>query len=317
MKTPHPIKRWKSEQEAALLYRTISDLESGNLRQLLFLELALEADEQAISWAKEAKKQNYPIPPFLPGKHSLFLIHLISIFGINSYTLLALNTFQLRGLSFLIPEKGPSPLSKLHPFMRISLQSAHDGGLSTMCALSASVGANLETGSSLLLCVVVMLVGGFTMAAGELLASNTPKTIRTFDQHLRHELNRIYQAKGLQAEESAAKIQEILASGDFIIEETLVAKQTPVNHESNRYTRSAATFFSFCTGAAIPILPQVMQAHRNPILYSSLLGMMLISGTAIIMAWSRQKSLLLSPIKTLAFAMTLVILSHLIGQLFH
>lgn len=317
MKTPHPIKRWKSEQEAALLYRAISDLESGNLRQLLFLELALEADEQAISWAKEAKKQNYPIPKFLPGKRALFLIKLISIFGINSYTLFVLNTFQLRGLSLLIPEKELSLISKLTPLMRISLQSPHDGGLSTMCALSASVGANLETGSSLLLCVVVMLVGGLTMAAGELFASNTPKTIRTFDQNLRHELNRIYQAQGLKAEESAARIQEILASGDFIIEEALVTEQTPVNNESNRYTRSAATFFSFCTGAAIPILPQLMQAHRNQLLYSSLLCIVLISGTAIIMAWSQQKSLLLSPIKTLLFAMTLVILSNLFGQLFH
>ena len=41
------IQSWKDEQGAAYLYRILSDIETGTLRQRLFSELALEAEEQS------------------------------------------------------------------------------------------------------------------------------------------------------------------------------------------------------------------------------------------------------------------------------
>ena len=52
----HELNSWKEEKRSAFLYRILSDRESGTPRQLLFLELAREADNQADLWAVEARK---------------------------------------------------------------------------------------------------------------------------------------------------------------------------------------------------------------------------------------------------------------------
>jgi hypothetical protein len=43
----HALQSWREEMRSAYLYRVVSDMESGTPRQLLFLELARAAEEQA------------------------------------------------------------------------------------------------------------------------------------------------------------------------------------------------------------------------------------------------------------------------------
>jgi hypothetical protein len=52
----HELNSWYEEKRSAYLYRIISDQESGTPRQLLFLELAKEADHQSELWVAELKK---------------------------------------------------------------------------------------------------------------------------------------------------------------------------------------------------------------------------------------------------------------------
>ena len=69
----HELASWKEEKRSAYLYRIISDEESGTARQLLFLELAKEADNQAELWAVEARATSTtscsilgPTPTWMP-----------------------------------------------------------------------------------------------------------------------------------------------------------------------------------------------------------------------------------------------------------
>src|SRR3954466_6778357 len=79
------IQSWKEEQGAAYLYRILSEIETGTLRQRLFSELAHEAEEQSGIWAQSARRHNTPVPAiYRPDIRTRLVGKLTRVFGPRS-----------------------------------------------------------------------------------------------------------------------------------------------------------------------------------------------------------------------------------------
>ena len=74
---------WREEKRSAYLYRLVSDAESGTPRQVLFLELARAADEQAGIWLEEIRKSGSDAPAaYKPDLRARLVGWLIGRFGV-------------------------------------------------------------------------------------------------------------------------------------------------------------------------------------------------------------------------------------------
>ena len=78
----HELESWLEEKQSAYLYRRVSDAESGTSRQILFLELAKAAEQQAELWVAEMKKLGAPPPArYVPDLRTRIVGRLVAAFG--------------------------------------------------------------------------------------------------------------------------------------------------------------------------------------------------------------------------------------------
>lgn len=78
----HETAAWQRERRKAHLYRTMSDAESGTVRQVLYLELAAHGDNQAQLWHQEARKAGVALPrTWTPGPVDIAAYALVQILG--------------------------------------------------------------------------------------------------------------------------------------------------------------------------------------------------------------------------------------------
>lgn len=56
------LKSWQEEKSSAHLYRVVAEREAGTARQGLFLELAREAEKQALIWERKISTGGGEVP---------------------------------------------------------------------------------------------------------------------------------------------------------------------------------------------------------------------------------------------------------------
>lgn len=291
----HELRRWREEKNAAWLYRILSDCESGNPRQLLFLELAKDADEQADLWANEIRKSR-AMPPvgYSPGFRVKLVAWLICRLGPQRIKPV-LTAMKMRGLSVYSGRRVATDhlVSALdegadarHPDVGQSgdargvVSGVSDGLVSIFLLVLGVAGATEETATILLIGVAGLLAGAFLMAIGEWILRREAIESRIgperdkpaqFQIEEIRELALVYQARGVGQDESYK--QAIL-----MIDEAELGLDTPAQEApdlnpatlSPPWQAAMFSFFAFIFGGLIPLMPFLLEVRHRPLLMAVL-----------------------------------------------
>jgi vacuolar iron transporter family protein len=139
---------WHEEKRSAWLYRVVSDAESGSTRQVLFLELAKAADDQARLWEAELRKLGMPPPSaFTPDLRARLVAWLIPRFGVRPLKGI-LAAMKVRGMSLYAkpqPHGTPTSLEQMRG------EGHKNSGSGTLRAAVFGVNDGLISNASLIL----------------------------------------------------------------------------------------------------------------------------------------------------------------------
>lgn len=258
----HALRRWKEEKRAACLYRILSDQESGTVRQLLFLELADEADRQAELWAREARKIGADVPAgYTPTSSVRLLAWLIQRLGAR-LLIPVLVHMRLQGLS--VYKAGA--FVDAQP-LRLATTCMNEGLIATTLLVTGLAGASLSGNMILLLGTTGLVVAAILVAAMEWAevrvlcrhgAAADPLDAET------RELVRIYQSRGMSAEQGLTLAKQMIAQME-LEPESLVGMARPTTAPIP-WEAAAHGLFGFLSGGVVPLFPFALGVARHPLL---------------------------------------------------
>ncbi len=275
----HFLHNWLEEKRSAFLYRLISDAESGTARQILFLELAQTAEQQAELWATELRKSGVTPPDsYQPDARTRLVARLIPWLGPRRLRHV-LAAMKVRGMSLynqiVLDHPMPTRLSdvgKRHASGAGSLRAAvfgvNDGLVSNTSLILGIAGATSSGHTILLTGFAGLLAGAFSMAAGEYVSVRSQREyfenqialeraeLEEYPQEEAEELSLIFAAKGLPREEARQLAQRIIANPDEALN-TLAREELGLNPAELGSPLEAAvsSFVAFAIGAILPLLP--------------------------------------------------------------
>lgn len=273
---------WKEEKRSAWLYRQVSDVESGTPRQVLFLELARAADEQAQLWAVEAGKAGVAVPEmYRPDLRTRFVARLIPVFGIAPLRRV-LAAMKVRGMTLYNAPlhdgvSGASRRREAHHgkdgggALRAAVFGVNDGLVSNASLILGVAGAGPEPSVVLLAGTAGLLAGAFSMAAGEYVSVRAQREYYEYQITLEREelaeypleevaeLTLIYTAKGLPQVEAERLANRLIEDPDQALD-TLAREELGLNPEElgSPWAAAIASFLAFSVGAFIPLLPYLL-----------------------------------------------------------
>ena len=277
----HLIESWREEKRSAWLYRIISDAESGTPRQVLFLELAKAAEDQALLWLAEVEKAGVQPPPaYRPDPRSRLVGWLVQRLGIVPMrTVLA--AMKVRGMVLYnhplhaIPTR-IEQVGKRHAVpgggsLRAAVFGVNDGLVSNASLILGVAGASGEAAVVVMSGIAGLLAGAFSMAAGEYVSVRAQREFYEYqiglereelEQYPREEaaeLALIYQAKGLSQAEAKRLADTLIEDPDKALD-TLAREELGLNPEELGSPPAAAmaSFVAFAIGASIPLLPYLL-----------------------------------------------------------
>lgn len=277
----HEIESWREEKQSAYLYRIVSDAESGTPRQVLFLELAHAAEQQAALWETEMKK-NAIAPPqdFYPDFRTRMVAGLVRLFGPRPLRPI-LAAMKVRGMSlYTKAEVGhgiPTRLSEVgrrhhnagsSGTLRAAVFGVNDGLVSNASLIMGVVGAAGASSVILLTGIAGLLAGAFSMAAGEYISMRSQREmfeyqigmeraeLEQYPQEEAAELALIFAAKGIEKNEARRLADKLIADPDRALD-TLAREELGLNPDElgSPWGAALSSFFAFAVGAFIPLLP--------------------------------------------------------------
>ena len=278
----HALASWSEEKRSAWLYRIVSDAESGTPRQILFLELAKAAEEQAELWVAEMRKSGEAPPAaFRPDLRTRLVGWLIPRLGV-AFLRPVLAAMKVRGMSLY---NAPAPhikpthidqVGKRHATsgsgnLRAAVFGVNDGLVSNASLILGVAGAAAESTTILLSGIAGLLAGAFSMAAGEYVSVRSQREFYEYqialereelDQYPQEEaaeLALIYQAKGVAAEEAKRLAETLISDPDKALD-TLAREELGLNPAElgSPWGAAIASFLAFSVGALIPVLPYLL-----------------------------------------------------------
>jgi vacuolar iron transporter family protein len=277
---------WKEEKRSAWLYRRVSDAESGTPRQVLFLELARAADEQAELWAAEAAREGAQVPEsYHPEIRTRLVGRLIPIFGIAPLRRV-LAAMKVRGMTlYNAPmHDGQSGMTRQREShhgkdggggaLRAAVFGVNDGLVSNASLILGIAGASTDPSLILLSGSAGLLAGAFSMAAGEYVSVRAQREYYEYQIALEREelaeypleevaeLTLIYSAKGLPQAEAERLAGRLLEDPDQALN-TLAREELGLNPEElgSPWAAAIASFLAFSVGAFIPLLPYLLLSN--------------------------------------------------------
>ncbi|MFM9912996.1 MAG: VIT1/CCC1 transporter family protein [Methylophilaceae bacterium] len=313
MAKPHELKCWQQEARATYLYFVISDAEAGTPRQLVFLELANEAKEQAALWVIEARKSHITVPEYAPERLVKLTTWLIQKCGARPVKPV-LSLLKLRGLAMFSPPFSRHAKQQNHPVFALN------EGLFALSLLLIGVdGADASHGAIVLISLAGLLAGAVAAAAGEYLSARANNVSGTSQNPEYDELTRIYQARGMslqQASELASKVMvdpdAEAAAVEDVMEVSEPVSQTPVRPAQ----LALRAFFIFVAGGTIPLVPYLLDLQRHPLLIA-----LVLSGVGVMLTGAKMAALvgrtpLWGAFRMLGVGVLAGLLANLIGGVF-
>lgn len=272
---------WLEEKRSAWLYRIISDAESGTPRQLLFLELAKAAEDQATLWHAKIEESGAAAPErFSPDLRSRVVGWLVQRLGIAAMRSV-LAAMKVRGMTLYNAPMHPTPtrvdqVGERHRSagkgsLRAAVFGINDGLVSNASLILGVAGASGEPSVVVISGIAGLLAGAFSMAAGEYVSMRAQREFFEYQIGLERdeldqypgeeaaELALIYEAKGLPRDQARRLADTLIADPDKALD-TLAREELGLNPDDLGSPSAAAlaSFGAFAVGAAIPLLPYLL-----------------------------------------------------------
>lgn len=293
---PHELQSWNEEKQSSYLYRVVSDTESGTPRQVLFLELANAAEQQAALWEIEMKKSGV-VPPlhYVPDVRTRVVAKLVRWLGPRHMRPI-LSAMKVRGMSlYTKAEAGhaiPTRLSEVgrrhhksgtSGTLRAAVFGVNDGLVSNASLIMGVAGAAGANGMILLTGIAGLLAGTFSMAAGEYISMRSQREmfeyqigmeraeLEQYPQEEAAELALIFAAKGIDKADARKLADKLIADPDRALD-TLAREELGLNPEElgSPWGAAISSFFSFSGGALVPLLPFIFSQGQNAFFYAIL-----------------------------------------------
>lgn len=339
----HELDSWKEEQRSAYLYRIVSDQESGTPQQMLFLELAREADEQALLWAAEAKKAGQAVPAhYRPDARARLVGWLVRRLGPRRLRPV-LAAMKIRGLSIYSgrrPDSGhrmPTSLEEVGAShrgtgtsggLRAAVFGVNDGLVSISCLVLGVAGASQESGLILLAGVAGLLAGAFSMAAGEYVSMRSQREMFEYQIGLERdelaqypeeeagELALIYEARGMAREEALALARRMIANPELGLN-ALAREELGLNPDElgSPWTAALSSFFAFVAGGCVPLLPYLFGIERDALLIAILLSLSALFGIGALLSLFTGRNALWGGLRMLGIGTAAGALTYFVGSL--
>lgn len=290
---------WSEEKQAAWLYRIVSDAESGNPRQVLFLELAQAAEQQAAIWADEVGKHAGELPAFRPSGRARLVGWLIPRLGVRPLRSV-LAAMKVRGMSLYHAASqhgmpvGPGQKERRHKGggngnLRAAVFGVNDGLVSNASLILGIAGAGAQPSVILLSGVAGLLAGAFSMAAGEYVSMRAQREfyeyqialereeLDEYPQEEAAELALIYEAKGAERDEARRMADRLLQDPDRALD-TLAREELGLNPDElgSPWGAALASFLAFAIGASLPLLPWLLLSREH-----AFAGVLAVTGVAL------------------------------------
>lgn len=308
----HELKCWYQEARAAYLYFVLSDAEVGTSRQLVFLELANEAKEQALLWAIEARKSHIAVPEYTPDRLVKATIWLIQKCGVRPLIPL-LRLLKLRGLKMFSQPPLRNSGQQNHPVFGFN-----EGLFGLSLLLIGLVAAETSQGVIVLILAAGLLAGAIATAVGEYFSAKAGKLPSASQNSEHDELTRIYQARGMSQLQAHELVTRVMADPDAEeeVEELIVEPEPVAQTPVSPIQLALRAFFTFVAGGAIPLLPYLLGIERHPLLMA-----LVFSGIAMMLTGAKIGALfgripLWSAFRMLGVGVLLGLLAYLIGGMF-
>lgn len=270
---------WAEEKRSAYLYYVVAEAEAGTPRHALFLELAREAEKQAVIWERHARSAGLAVPEsYAPDTRTRIVAHLVRRFGPQRLQGI-LAAVKVRGMVLYAKhppghyQAGQGPEHRHRGVasggnLRAAVFGVNDGLISNASLIMGIAGATSDSGLTLLAGVAGLMAGAFSMAAGEYVSVRSQREMYEYqiglerdelDQYPEEEtaeLALIYRARGLSQEEAQRMAASVTADREQALD-TLAREELGLNPEDLGSPWGAAlfSFFSFAAGAALPLLP--------------------------------------------------------------
>lgn len=338
----HELSSWKEEKRSAYLYRIISDQESGTPRQLLFLELAREADNQAELWAVEARKSGLAVPEkYVPDIRVRIVAWLARKWGPRKIRAI-LAAIKIRGLSVYSSHRlgfhpVPESLEEVGAShqgggtsggLRAAVFGVNDGLVSIACLVMGVAGASSEHGVILLTGVAGLLAGAFSMAAGEYVSMRSQREMFEYQIGLERdelaqypseeaaELTLIYRARGMREDEARALAERMIADPEMGLN-TLAREELGLNPDElgSPWLAAVSSFFAFFAGGLIPLLPYILNVARHPLLIAIVLTGVALFSVGAVLSLFTGRSALWGGLRMLGIGGAAGAITYLIGDL--
>jgi VIT1/CCC1 family predicted Fe2+/Mn2+ transporter len=282
------VDSWFHEKESAWLYRQLAAAEPDPRKQQLFRQLAAAAEEQAAKWEASARARSGSAPAavreFLPSPRARIVAWLLRSLGPRPMRSV-LAAMKLRGLSiYSAPPVGghtmPTTLSDiglrhrggLGGNLRATVFGVNDGLVSNASLVLGVAGAGAAAPFVLMTGVAGLLAGALSMAAGEYVSVRSQREmyeyqialereeIAEYPEEEAEELALIYEARGLQLTHARDVSRTLLSRPDQALD-VLAREELGLNPDDlgSPWGAGIASFLSFGSGAAVPLLPFLMQ----------------------------------------------------------
>ena len=176
-------------------------------------------------------------------------------------------------------------LGAAHSYHRDMVYGAVDGAVTTLAVVSGVAGAGVSAGIVLILGFANLLGDGFSMAAGNFLATNVDKRrllkmrsieeahIRDVPEGEREEVRQIYKGKGFDGE-ILEKIVETITADKKLWVDTMLHEEWGLSlHVPSPWRAGICTFLAFIAAGLVPLLPflcnLIVGLHLDAFVFSS------------------------------------------------
>ena len=278
---------WTQEMESIYLYRALAEAERSPERRELFARLAKEAEGQAAIWSAEAARTAEALPePFSPGLRLRLVAALarrigpvrlrpvlaaMKVRGLSIYSSTALESGHAMPTS--AKDVGRRHRSAAAANLRAAVFGVNDGLVSNASLILGVAGATSARDGASVHAVIIsgvagLLAGAFSMAAGEYVSVRSQREmlerqisaerdeLAQYPAQEAAELSLIYQARGLPRDDAEHMAKRIIANPGFALD-ALVREELGLDPAAlgSPWGAAVTSFFSFATGAIVPLVP--------------------------------------------------------------
>lgn len=338
---PIYLKNWTEEKRSAYLYQIMATHEATAAKQKLFLRLANSANKQAEIWKKKSSSIGETLPQhYQPDLRTRLVAHLIKHLGSERIRFI-LSTMKVRGMSVYSNANPEYPLpsaiadlERRHKALstggnlRAAVFGINDGLVSNASLLLGVAGANVNQHIILLTGIAGLLAGALSMAAGEYISVRSQRELyeyqislerdelRLYPEEEAKELAIIYHARGLP-EEEATKLAQLTIQNPEQALDTLSREELGLNPKElgSPYGAAVSSFFSFCAGAFLPLIPYLFGSSSWNFMVMIILTALGLFSVGATLSLFTNKSAFQSGLRMLCIGGSAGVFTFLIGKL--